>query len=109
MSWWTIRNNSFYDSHTGVLIGGGRNVTLENNYFQLNRSDALVVHMDARGLGWQKDYCHTLDVPALAAQAKVPAWSKTFSYLALALNDSLCTPIHNKVIDNTYCFEGATG
>ena len=46
-----VYGNVFYRARCAVVIGGGRDNTIENNIFvECNPS----VHVDARGLGWAK-------------------------------------------------------
>ena len=54
MSGYTIKNNKFINCHCGIVIGGGRkNVVHINQYENCN----LCIHVDDRGLTWQKDFC----------------------------------------------------
>lgn len=48
----TISGNVFEGKGTGILIGGGRDNTVENNVF-VGKDPAL--HIDQRGKGWAKD------------------------------------------------------
>ena len=107
MSWWTIENNTFIDCNKGVFIGGGRNTTVKGNYFALNRTKAVAIHIDDRGLGWQKASCHGQNNQTLTEQAQKPAWKATFPHLTRALGDKYCTPVHNRLIGNTLCLAGA--
>ena len=53
----TLVNNTFRGCFHGVLLGGGRDNTITGNTFH-NMTGGYAVTFDARGLGWQKDYCH---------------------------------------------------
>jgi len=53
-----FRNNTFIDCHCGVFIGGGRHHVVEHNRFIRTETP---VHVDARGLKWQKEYCEPPD------------------------------------------------
>ncbi len=48
-----IYGNVFYKASRAAFIGGGRNNIVENNIFV---ECYPAVHIDARGLGWAKDY-----------------------------------------------------
>lgn len=101
-SGYTIYNNTFADSVCGVMVGGGRDHAVFNNYFQ--HCD-LAVHIDNRGSNWQ------------AADAKFPhgilwsgvAGSKPFeepwaSAFPRLWNLSYCgVPVFNSVYGNAFC------
>eukprot|EP01052_Picozoa_sp_SAG31_P026425 SAG31_NODE_2393_length_5793_cov_18.326484_5_plen_203_part_00 len=50
-SGWVVRNNSFVNMSMGVLLGGGKQNSFVDNYFQ---DVDLAVHFDNRGMGWEK-------------------------------------------------------
>jgi parallel beta-helix repeat protein len=48
-----VYGNVLHEAGRGVLVGGGRNNTVENNIFV---DCTPAVHVDSRGLGWAKNY-----------------------------------------------------
>lgn len=94
MSGWVVANNTFVDCQTGILLGGGRQSTLQGNYFQ---DVDTAVHFDNRGMGWQKSSCGVGEADYKAAQAVLPwpAWRKYNITL-----DVPCVPVENTVSDN---------
>ena len=55
MSGYTIHDNLFENCYVGSFIGGGRrNKVYSNKYINCTRS---AVHVDDRGLTWQKADC----------------------------------------------------
>lgn len=48
-----VYGNVCYKGGRGVLVGGGRNNTIENNIFV---DCTPAVHVDSRGLGWARNY-----------------------------------------------------
>ena len=92
MSGWTIANNTFEDSETGILLGGGRRSTISGNTFK--RCD-IAVHYD-----WREDdfSCNSSQPASAKATRAWPAWDKygiTF--------DHECLPAHDAVVGNRYC------
>ena len=54
MSGYKIVNNTFTNCHCAVFFGGGRRNVATNNLFH---NCSLDVHIDDRGLTWQKEDC----------------------------------------------------
>ena len=61
MSGFEIYNNTFIDCQKGTFVGGGRRNHVYNNYYE-DCDDA--VHLDARGLNWQKAMCQKVWINA---------------------------------------------
>ena len=59
MSGYTIVNNKFFNCHCGTFIGGGRRNLVQNNFYQ---TCSLAVHVDDRGLTWQKEDCEEVNL-----------------------------------------------
>ncbi|GCL40568.1 MULTISPECIES: right-handed parallel beta-helix repeat-containing protein [Nostocales] len=104
----TIYGNLFYKVQQGVLIGGGRDNTVENNIFVKNK---ISISVDARILGWAK---------ASAARGgnwrmvekledmnyKHPPYSIRYPQLVKILEDEYGVPKGNKIIRNVYFGDG---
>lgn len=73
-----VHGNVFVDVNLGVLLGGGRHHQVYNNTFV--RCDSAV-HLDDRGLTWQKQYCQSR--PSSPPRLPTPA-------VALSTRDSPC-------------------
>lgn len=114
MSGWNIINNSFIDCQVGSFIGGGRRNKVINNYYE--HCDTAQ-HIDNRGMHWQKDSCDCSEIckPLTCAcdpggaewmVTKSPAaaeWSQRFPEMTTIRHDHLCIPVHNEIMNNTYC------
>jgi len=96
-----IYGNLFYDVTRAMFIGGGCDNIVESNIFVDCKP---AVHIDARGLGWQKKF--TDDPKATLRQRLnyVPyqgeLWKKRYPNLVNILNDEPGTPKRNKIIGN---------
>lgn len=55
MSGYQFYNNTIRNAAVGILLGGGRDNTIMNNYFENNQND---IHFDDRGMTWQRNYCN---------------------------------------------------
>ena len=100
-SGFTILGNVFHLVTRAAFVGGGCDNTVENNVFV---DCAPAVHIDARGLGWQKK---ATDDPAgelrryLAAMPyRNELWSKRYPELVKILEDDPGTPKRNTVVRN---------
>jgi len=95
-------NNTFIDCHCGIFIGGGRHHVVEGNHFIRT---ATPVHVDDRGLTWQKEDCtppngqfwKELD----GLNFRKPPYASR--YPELLHIDRPCVPVHNKIQHNTWC------
>jgi len=52
----SVVNNTIIDSHTGLLLGGGRDNYVHGNSFR-NLSSGLAMTFDNRGMNWQSSTC----------------------------------------------------
>jgi hypothetical protein len=99
----TIYANLFYRVPRAAFIGGGRDVTIENNIF-VDCNPA--VHVDARAVGWA--HYHTdkwiiegKEKGTLAGiQYKEPPYSVRYPKLAGILNDEPAAPKGNIIVRN---------
>eukprot|EP00051_Salpingoeca_urceolata_P010906 m.134011 g.134011 ORF g.134011 m.134011 type:complete len:686 (-) comp16903_c0_seq2:1300-3357(-) len=100
-----VENNTFVNCHMGILIGGGRRHQVSNNNFT-DIQDAAV-HIDDRGLTWQKQYCTPPNGIFEQELEKVnytqPPWSTHYPDIVNITKDHPCVPVYNSVVDNTYC------
>jgi len=97
----TIRNNIFARVQQPVFIGGGRDNVVENNVFY---ESSPGVHLDARGLNWQRaatlDPNNTLQRRLDAVPFQSELWRKRYPNLANIREDDLGTPKYNKTCGN---------
>jgi hypothetical protein len=100
-SGFTIFGNVFYRVTRAVFVGGGCDNVAENNLF-VDCTPAM--HIDARGLGWQKK---ATDDPKGELRSRLAAmpyqnelWSGRYPELVNILNDDPGTPKRNKVLRN---------
>lgn len=97
----TVYGNVFLRAGRAVMIGGGRDNTVENNIFiQCNPA----IHVDARGRGWASFWFDGRD-PTLMDRLKAvnhtqPPYSTRYPELANILNDDPAMPKGNKIIRN---------
>ena len=121
VSGWAVTDNVFVDVHVGVLLGGGRDVRVERNYFE--RVDAFAVNIDERGVvisgqnancnctcGGESTGCapfNTTCDPAGAtyvlASTNGSAWAARWPELATATTARPCVPFNNTIADNIFC------
>jgi hypothetical protein len=93
-----IYGNVFYRVTRAAFIGGGRDVTIENNIF-VDCDPA--VHLDARALGWAADTVRTTMKERLAAMPyQRPPWSDRYPELVNILQDDPAAPKGNIVARN---------
>ena len=96
-----IYGNVFYKAGLGVMIGGGRNNTVENNLF-IDCSPS--VHVDSRGLGWAKYYfdgtTNTLFDRMDAMNYSQPPYSEKYPELLTLYDDEPAVAKYNKIQRN---------
>ena len=101
----TVYGNIFYDTTYAVLIGGGRDNTVENNIFL----DCVPsIHVDARGIGWARNYfdtshpnhLHTLFDRMEAMRYNQPPYSEQYPELVKLYDDEPALPKYNRIIRN---------
>ncbi len=97
----SVLGNVFWKVTRAVFIGGGCDNVVENNVF-VGCNPA--VHIDARGLGWQKkatdDPRGTLRTRLAAMPYKNALWAKRYPNLPNILNDEAGTPKRNRIERN---------
>jgi hypothetical protein len=98
----TIFGNIFYKASRAAFIGGGRDNIIENNIFV---ECEPAVHIDARGLGWAKNYIaegggwHMYE-KLKAVNFDKPPYSERYPKLATILQDDPAVPKGNVVVRN---------
>ena len=96
-----VYGNVCYKAGRAVLIGGGRNNTVENNIFV---DCTPAVHVDSRGLGWAKYYFdgsnNTLVDRMKAMNATEPPYSKRYPELTTLYQDQPALAKYNKIVRN---------
>jgi len=97
----TVYGNVIYKGGRGVLVGGGRNNTIENNVFV---DCTPAVHVDSRGLGWAKYYFDGKDNTLIhrlnAVPYKLPPWSTKYPELLTLYEDEPALAKYNVVARN---------
>jgi len=97
----TVQGNIVYKGGRGVLVGGGRNNTIDNNVFV---DCAPAVHVDSRGLGWAKSYFDgtltTLVDRLNAVPYRQPPWSEKYPELLTLYDDEPALAKYNVVTRN---------
>lgn len=85
----------------GVLVGGGRNNTVENNIFV---DCTPAVHVDSRGLGWARNYFNgeltTLTDRLAAMNYREPPYSTRYPELLTLYDDEPALAKYNVVARN---------
>jgi hypothetical protein len=92
-----IYGNVFYQVPGATFIGGGRDTHIENNIF-VDCNPA--VHVDARGLGWQKDGVASLITRLKEVPYQEEPWRSRYPQLLTLLDDEPGTPKGNVVARN---------
>lgn len=93
-----ISENVFHRVTQAVLIGGGRDNTVDNNIF-VDCETSLTI--DARGLGWARQLVASALRPALAAVPYMqPPWSDRYPALRRILDDEPAAPSGNVITRN---------
>lgn len=110
MSGWEVYGNTFQNSTTGLLLGGGRRNKIYNNKFIDNDKD---IAFDDRGLTWQSAYCNKT-CPGQPAcfyhdleryHYQQPPYSVKYPEIVNIFDDHPCVPVGNEIHDNVYCHE----
>ena len=103
-----VYGNVFYRANRAVLIGGGRDNTVENNIFVDCKP---AIHVDARGLAdWTKEYWDGT-YPILFDRLKdvnatQPPYTERYPELATLLEDEPRVPKNNRIVRNIVVGEG---
>jgi hypothetical protein len=97
----TVYGNIFERGGRAVMIGGGRDNTIENNLFV--DCDAAV-HVDGRGEGWMKAEFHNPNGTIMTSLKEVPykrpPYSVRYAHLADILDDEPGLPKYNRILRN---------
>jgi len=100
-SGFTVSGNVFYRVTRALFVGGGCDNVVENNVFVDCRP---AMHIDSRGLGWQKKATDDPKGELRSRLAAVPyqneLWGRRFPELVNILSDDPGTPKRNKVLRN---------
>jgi parallel beta-helix repeat protein len=96
----TVTGNIFYKSGRGVHLGGGRNVTIDNNIFV----DCIhAIHVDERWFDWKRGEPSTCDLMITRfkeMKADQLPWSAQYPELAGLLNDDPGVAKYNHITHN---------
>jgi parallel beta-helix repeat protein len=96
-----VYGNICHGARRGVLLGGGRDNTIENNIFV---DCGTGVHIDQRGLGWAKGYfngeTNTLFDRMKDVKGDQPPYTDRYPELKTLLNDQPALAKGNKVVRN---------
>ena len=97
----TVLGNVCYKVPRAILLGGGRDTTIENNgIVDCN----IGIHIDSRGLGWAKNYfdgaTNTLVKRLNAMPYQQPPWSTRYPELLTLYEDEPALAKYNKVVRN---------
>ena len=97
----TVYGNIFERGGRAVMIGGGRDNTIENNLF-IDCDPA--VHVDGRGEGWMKadfyDPKGTIMTTLKQVPYDKPPYSVRYAHLANVLDDQPGLPKYNRILHN---------
>lgn len=92
----TIRENTIENVQEGVFLGGGRDNIIEDNTFV---KVATPIHLDARGIGWQKSETQSPSGRFRRSLELVPynraPYLQKYPHLAAILNDDPGLPKYN--------------
>ena len=105
MSGWLVRNNTFVDCQTAMLLGGGRDAVVRDNTI-VNCS--LGLEFDNRGMNWERNSNCPLAIAGLKKTLAGPAGStckKRWPEMMNVLTDpstTVCNPKHDTVENNSY-------
>jgi len=106
MSGWAFYGNTIKNATTGVVLGGGRRNSIQNNTFL---DCDLDIEYDNRGMTWQNlETCNssttgTLFVKLAKLNYKQPPYSVHYPELLTIASDHPCVPVHNDISGNVYC------
>jgi len=103
----TFEGNTFINCHKSIFIGGGRRHVVRGNRFI---STGVAVHIDDRGLSWQKSYCTppngTFFQELDALHYQQPPWSTAYPALVNISTEHPCVPVYNNITGNCYNADG---
>ena len=98
----TVEGNLFIRCNWGMLVGGGRDITIRDNAFV---SCARAMHFDARGVGWMAKYIadpatSTLHQNLAAVPIDQEPWKSRYPTLGAYLTDRFGRPVGGLVEGN---------
>lgn len=98
----TVLGNIFYKAGRGVLLGGGRDNTIDNNVFVACNPS---VHVDARGIGWAKKFIEPggdwqMQQKLAAVDYRKPPYSTRYPKLATIEAENPSFASGNSVVNN---------
>ena len=106
-SGYVLENNLCEDSTTCFFVGGGRDVIVRGN---VCRNTGTCLHLDSRGLSWQRDSCtrnasYTGDLVEglLAVNYQQPPYATAFPEIVGTLANRPCTPVNVSFLNNFAC------
>ena len=101
-----VYGNIFYRMHRGILVGGGRDNTVDNNILAECHP---AIHVDARGLTWARFWFDGRDPTLLdrlrAVPHKQPPYSVQYPQLVTLWQDEPALPKGNSIVRNV-CYGG---
>ena len=96
-----VHGNICYKVFRAVLVGGGRDNTVENNILV---DCNIGIHVDSRGLGWAKYYFDRTDNTLVerlnAVPYKEPPWSTRYPQLLTLYQDEPALAKYNELVRN---------
>ncbi len=99
-----VEGNIFYRCNLGMLVGGGRHLSIRNNLFL---DSDLGIRFDARGVGWMAGHIadpttSTLHRGLAAMPIHQPPWSIRFPELQNTLTEDFGRPLGSAVVGNAF-------
>jgi hypothetical protein len=94
-----ISMNLFYDVQIGVIVGGGRDNSVINNYFF---DSPKAVQVDARGTSWASGFWADWGIAAMLLEVPISSqvWRENYPYLYMHAHDNPERPKRNDVTKN---------
>ncbi len=96
-----VAMNLFYDVQIGILIGGGRDNKVDNNFFfDMTKG----IQMDARGTSWASNFWSDWNVPAMLAAVpyRSALWKSRYPMLYSIVSDDPEEPKRNDVTRSVF-------
>jgi len=99
-----VEGNVFYRCNSGMLVGGGRHLTIRGNVFVDSK---IGIRFDARGVGWMARHIadpktSTLHKRLAAIPIDHEPWASRYPMLKEYLSDRFGRPVGSKVIGNAF-------
>lgn len=99
----TVTMNAFVDCRLGLMVGGGRDNTVSENFFY---DCDKAMHLDARGLGWASDGFAGLKSSLEKVPYRSAAWTRKYPGIERILEDEPMAPKGNTVSGNVLLNSG---